>query len=187
MEEIWKDVVGFEDYYQVSNLGNVRSKDREVNTWHGVILKRGRILKQSIGKNGYYSVCFQVQNKKKSYSVHRMVAQAFIPNLDNMPYINHKDENKLNNNIENLEWCTAKYIINYGTCKERRNQTKRETSNLFKVTMQYNLDGTFVKEWKSTKEIERELGFSNQGVSACCRGIRKSFNGFIWKYKEPIV
>ena len=116
-----------------------------------------------------------------------MVAQAFIPNLDNMPYINHKDENKLNNNIENLEWCTAKYNINYGTCKERRNQTKRETSNLSKVTMQYNLDGTFVKEWKSTKEIERELGFSNQGVSACCRGIRKSFNGFIWKYKEPIV
>lgn len=187
MEEIWKDVVGFEDYYQVSNLGNVRSKDREVNTWHGVILKKGRILKQSIGKNGYYSVCLQVQNKKKSYSVHRMVAQAFIQNKDNLPYINHKDENPLNNIASNLEWCTAMYNINYGTCKERRNQTKREMSKLSKVTMQYNLDGTFVKEWKSTKEIERELGFSNQSISACCKGKAKKSNGFIWKYKEPIV
>lgn len=187
MEEIWKDVVGYENYYQVSNLGNVRSKDRVVNTWHGVILKKGRMIKQSICNNGYYSVCFQVNNIKKQCLVHRIVAQAFIPNLDNMPYINHKDENRLNNNIENLEWCTAKYNINYGTCKERRNETKRDKCKLSKTTLQYNLEGTLIKEWKSTKEIERELGFSNQGVSACCRGIRKSFNGFIWKYKEPIV
>ena len=168
MEEIWKDVIGYEDYYQVSNLGNVRSKDREVNAWHGIVLKKGRVLKQSIGNNGYYSVCFQINNIKKQHSVHRIVAQAFIPNLDNMPYINHKDENRLNNNIKNLEWCSAKYNINYGTCKERRNETKRDKCKLSKTTLQYNLDGTLIKEWKSTKEIERKLGFSNQGISACC-------------------
>lgn len=183
MEEIWKDVVGYEEYYQVSNLGRVRSKDRMTNTWHGLVKKKGKLMSICIGSCGYKMVPLSIKGKSHPVLLHRLIAKTFIPNPNNFPYVNHKDENPLNNSIDNLEWCTAKYNINYGTCIERRNKTMRENCKLSKTTLQYNLNGELLNKWKSTMEIERTLGYSNKSISACCIGKQKTAYGYIWKYK----
>lgn len=116
MNEIWKPVVGWEGLYEVSNLGNVKVLDRFVNSGiknNSSVKRRGQILKQ-YDKRGYMQVTLTLNGKRKYCNVHRLVAEAFIPNPDDLPQINHKDENKLNNNVNNLEWCTAKYNCNYG-------------------------------------------------------------------------
>ena len=118
MREIWKDVKGYEGLYQVSNLGRVRSLDRTVNSGiknNSNVLFKGRILKQYQKRNGYLQVTFTVNSKRKYVGVHRLVAETFIPNPDNKSQVNHIDENKTNNNVYNLEWCTPKENCNFGT------------------------------------------------------------------------
>ena len=117
--EIWKNIVGYEGKYQISNLGRVKSlKDR-----YGY---RERILKPSTNKRGYKKVVLvKVGEKRKTFLVHRLVAEAFIPNPNNYSEVNHKDENPSNNNVDNLEWCTRKYNINYGTAIERATEKKK--------------------------------------------------------------
>lgn len=112
MEE-WKDIEGYEGLYQVSE-GEVKSLNYNKT-------KKERVLKKSI-VGGYYTVNLHKDGVMKTYYVHKLVAEAFIPNPDNLPCINHKDENKLNNSVSNLEWCTVKYNTNYGTCIERRKE-----------------------------------------------------------------
>lgn len=120
-KEIWKDIKGYEELYQVSNLGNVRSLDRYVKQLNNnTIIERiykGKILKNNIASNGYSRVVLQ-NRKPKTFLVHRLVAEAFIPNPNNYLYINHKDEDKTNNHASNLEWCTQSYNINYGKRNE---------------------------------------------------------------------
>lgn len=122
IEEIWKDVKDYEGLYQVSNLGNIRSVDRIINHQYdintGIKNKTrtiyGKLLKLYIGKTGYFQVTLSSQKRKpKVVYIHRLVAQAFIPNPKNLPEVNHKDENKLNNKVENLEWCTRDYNAKY--------------------------------------------------------------------------
>lgn len=115
MQEIWKDVVGFEGYYQVSSLGRVMSLNRKYSGEH--------LMSPTKDKMGYMIVCLRKQGYKGNKKVHRLVAEAFIPNPDNLPQVNHKDEDKTNNNVENLEWCDCRYNINYGTVIERRIST----------------------------------------------------------------
>ena len=116
MEEIWKDIKGFEDKYQVSNLGRIKSLERKNSRGNQI---REKILKLIYDKDGYLLVNLYKNSKKKTYKVHRLVALAHIPNPNNYPQVNHKDENPSNNHISNLEWCTNKYNCNYGTKKER--------------------------------------------------------------------
>lgn len=165
MEEIWKDKKDYEGHYQVSNLGRIKS----------IKFGKERILKQHI-KRGYYYVGLSKNGIVKRYLVHRLVAQAFIDNPNNYKEVNHKDENKLNNSVDNLEWCNAKYNINFGTCIERRSKKKS------KPVLQYTLDGEFVREWSSARECGKN-GFCHQHIGACCRGQLKHYKGFIWKYK----
>ena len=162
MDEIWKDKKDYEGHYQVSNFGRVTS------------IKFGKeiLLKQKI-KGGYCSVNLSKNGIIKTYYVHRLVAEAFIPNPNNYKEVNHKDECKTNNVVTNLEWCDRKYNQNYGT----------RTEKCSKKVYQYTLDGQFVKEWASTMECGRN-GYIQQAISACCNGKQKDHKGFIWSYNK---
>jgi hypothetical protein len=120
MNEIWKDVSGYEGLYQVSNLGNVKSLDRMEKLKNGAIRKRqGRYLSLKVDKYGYLIAVLTKNARHKDFKVHRLVAAAFIGNPNDYDQVNHKDENKKNNVVTNLEWCNAKYNTNYGTRNQR--------------------------------------------------------------------
>ena len=174
MEEIWKDKKDYEGLYQVSNFGRIKS----LNYNH---TGKEKILKQYYDSNGYKIICLCKNNIKTTYLVHRLVAEAFIPNPNNLPQINHKDEDKTNNHVNNLEWCDAKYNHNYGTINERISKSQINGKRS-KIVIQYNLDGTFVREWPSTMECGRN-GYDQSSVADCCRGKLKTYRGFIWEYK----
>ena len=170
MEEIWKDIKEYEGYYQVSNWGRIKSLPRNST------VKYARNLKLRANRHGYLYVVLCKNGKVKTYYVHRLVAEAFIPNTDNLPCVNHKDENPLNNNVDNLEWCSYSYNSNYGTAIEKRSK------KLSKPVLQYTLDGEFVKEWESIAECGRN-GFNPAQVCMCCQGKKNKHKDSIWKYK----
>lgn len=131
MQELWKDIPGFENDYQVSNLGRVKSKDRIILVCDTTLYNRhlkSKILKQGLTK-GYPSVSLHIEKKIKIVYVHRLVALAFIPNPYNLPQINHKDENPKNNCVDNLEWCDSKYNNNYGTKNARGSANMKGIKN----------------------------------------------------------
>lgn len=170
MQEVWKDIKGYEGLYQVSNFGNVQ---RQYKT------KPNRKLKFSKDKNGYLRVGLCRDNFRKSFFVHRLVAIAFIENSYNYPVVNHKDENTENNNVENLEWCSVQYNTRYNNAHLKR------AKKLWKPILQISLDGQIIKEWKSRSEIVKTLGYSGGNISACCLKFphKISAYGFMWKYK----
>jgi len=172
-EEIFREVPGYHGRYMVSNKGRVFSE------LHNKMLSPGK------NKDGYLFVNLTKRKNGniRHWSIHRLVAVAFIPNPDNLPQINHKDEDKTNNCVENLEWCTAEYNCNYGTRNERAGNRKRN-GKLSKPVLQYTLDGKFIKEWPSAIEITRQLGFNQGGISRCCLGQVDKVYGFIWVYKN---
>ena len=177
LNEIWKDILGYEGLYQVSNWGRVRSLDRWIKSCYGSKqFIRGKILKLCIGLSNYLFVSLCKNGKHTNFLVHRLVAEAFLDNPDNLPQVNHKDEDKQNNHYLNLEWCTHEYNINYGTRNEKCSK------KLSKPVLQYTLDGQFVKEWKSIKECGRN-GFVSANIYKCCNGKRKKHKCFIWRYK----
>lgn len=166
MEE-WRDVNGYAGVYQVSNLGRVRS------------FKSGKwkLLKSRLTPRGYYIVTLYKDGKSTSKWVHRLVAQAFIENPENLPQVNHKDENKLNNEASNLEWCDSKYNNNYGTKKERlRKALKGKAGRRSKPV--HCIDTG--KIYESASEAERQTGI--QHISEVCSGKRQSAGGFWWEY-----
>lgn len=148
--------------YEVTTTGEV------INT------KTGKVLKGQKDKDGYLKVQLCKNGKVKIFLIHRLVAQAFIPNPDNLPCVNHKDENKTNNTVENLEWCTHKYNINYGTAIER----------ISKTVLQLEKDGSLVRVWSSAMEVQKQLHFNQSYISKCCRGKRHSAYGFKWCYAD---
>lgn len=146
--EIWKSVKGFEGFYEVSNLGNVRTIPHYSN-YKGKSQRhiKGRIKKTCTDKYGYSFVSLYKGQKKKICKVHRLVAEAFIENKNNFPQINHKDEQKTNNAVSNLEWCDSKYNNNYGTKKIRLSKTKKKNGKCFCKNRDQN--GRFCKVSKS--------------------------------------
>ena len=168
--EIWKDVIGYEGFYQVSNKGRVKSLPVKSRT------KRfdGKVLRQFPNKYGYMMVSLS----RKSHHVHRIVAAAFIENPNNYPQINHKDENKANNNVSNLEWCTSAYNNNYGTRNERisKNEGRR--------IIQYDLQGNEIKRWDSIAQASRYYGVAITTICGCCAGRQRTSCGFIWRYAD---
>ncbi len=181
MEEIWKTIEGFEGLYEVSNLGRVRSLDRIRKAGYGSIAKiKGKILvPQNINHKKYLVVNLYRNEVGKHYLVHRLVANAFIPNPNNLPEINHKDENPSNNNVSNLEWCDRKYNNLYGTAIERRSRTRG------KVVIQCSINGDEIARYCSAREAARVIGKSQAAISRCCIGKYKIAYGYIWKYEKP--
>lgn len=178
--EIWKDIKGYEGLYQVSNLGNVRSVKRNCNQRYGLREVKERILKTGKTKKGYLIVVLSKEQTTKSHAVHTLVANAFIPNVNNYPQINHIDENKENNNVNNLEWCTNKYNCNYGT------RTIRQKQKVSKPVLQYDLKGNFIKKWGSISEAAKNLKMCITCISYNCNGKRKTAGGYIWKYEGAL-
>lgn len=179
MEEIFKDILGFEGLYQVSNYGNVKSTTRERLGRGGCVRTcPGRILKHKINNRGYHQIdLFDFNGKSHRFLVHRLVALTFLENPNNLPQINHIDNDPNNNCITNLEWCD-----NYqnNLWKKETSQDKEKTA---KTVLQYSLDGDLIKEWDSAKAAEKE-GFDHSTISKCCRGKLKSHKGYVWKFKD---
>ena len=125
---------------------------------------------------------FSIEGKMKSFTVHRLVSLAFIPNPDNLPEVNHKDECKTNNNVSNLEWCSKSYNINYGTRNERCGEKNLNRKDQSRPVKQFTKDGRFITDYPSIAEAERQTGFDQTAISKCCNGKQKSAYGYIWRY-----
>lgn len=175
IEEIFKDIEGYEGIYQVSNYGTIKSLGNN---------KTRKNKKLKLYKNifGYLCVSLSKEGKNKVCKVHRLVAQAFIDNPNNYKQVNHIDEDKTNNHVSNLEWCTAKYNINYGTRNKRVcEKNKISQKNDINKSKQVMCVETG-KIYHSTMEVERELGFSNGNISSACTGRLNTIYGFHWRY-----
>lgn len=205
MNEIWKDIEGYEGYYQVSNLGRVRSLDRIIEGRWGLILSKGIMLSQKTTTYGYKEVGLSKNGKVKYFAVHRLVAMAFIPNPNNYPQINHMDECRTNNFVwvnddgsidsskSNLEWCDAKYNSNYGTHNEKLRvlSTGRVLpkyavdimAEKHKKPVAMYKDGVLVKTFDSAADADRENDdFNYVSISAACKGRLKTYKGYTWKF-----
>lgn len=169
MTEIWKDVVGYEGLYMVSNIGNVKSLNYNKTN-------QEKIMNQPIIAR-YRNVHLSKNGMSKYIKVHRLVANAFVENPYNYPIVNHKDEDSLNNVYTNLEWCTIKYNNSYGTRLDRVAQKNK------KAVLQYDLNGNFLKEWASASDVQKKLGYKRTNITNCCNGKQKTSNGFVWRYK----
>lgn len=177
--EIWKAIPGYEGYYEVSSIGNVRSLDRVIENGRMGIFKRGKILKQKPDKDGYLRVSITKDNKRHKTGVHRLVALAFCEKEDGLDCVNHKDENKQNNHYSNLEWCTIKYNNNYNGRQERIAE-----KNSYKVQM-LDLSGSIVAEFKSAVEAGKTFGNEDGSIIAsCCRGDILTAYGYKWRYAD---
>lgn len=186
MKEIWKPVKNYEGWYEVSNLGRVRSVDRIVTYSDGIKhLWKGQMMKLKKGNNGYLQIGLSKNSKVNFFIVHRLVAQAFIQNPDNLPQVNHKDENKTNNCVSNLEFCSHSYNVNYGTRNKRVAEKRLNSPKFSKYVLQIDLEtNQIIAEYPSTMEAERQLKINRGGISNCCLRKRKTYKGFKWKYKK---
>lgn len=178
--EIWKPVVGYEGFYEVSNEGRIRSLDRNVVCSNSVRFYKGRILACGIDNHGYARVVLAVSGKHTTKQLHRLIAEAFIQNPDNLPEVNHKDENPLNNSVENLEWCSKLYNLRYGT-----GQTRSAKSHMVPV-QQFDMSGNLIAEYDGVNSAAKHIGKPNDAtaITKCCSGKHKTAYGFIWRYKE---
>lgn len=154
MKEVWKEIEGYENYL-VSSNGRI-----------------AKILKGDGNGKGYRYLKFK---DNKRFYIHQLVAKMFIPNPRKFPIINHKNGDKNNNNVNNLEWCSYSHNI------KEAYRLGLNYSNSKKIN-QYSLDDKFIKQWKSMSEIQRKLGINYSGISKCCRNIRKTFKGYKWQY-----
>lgn len=186
--EEWRDILGYEGAYMVSNMGRVKSLERKSMpySYKGTITTytvREKICRQS-RVLGYLIVSLSKEGVQTFYKVHRLVAQAFIPNTSNMPIINHKNEEKIDNCVGNLEWCDYQYNSNYGTRNKRLSDNQRNDVKKSKKVLQYSLDGKLIKEWPSICEAGR-AGYDRKAISRICRGCKTyhTTGGYIWKFK----
>lgn len=180
-------MVGYEGKYEVSDLGRVRSLN---------YLRKGKakLLKQQLDKHGYKRVRLYKDGKAKTLLVHRLVTIAFLPNPNNLPMVNHKDENKTNNNVDNLEWCTVSYNNNYGTKNKRASESlsksmtgkKGKDANGSKPILMYDKKGNFIRRFDAIADANEYFGKDRtcSSIGECLRGRNKTAYGFIFKYED---
>lgn len=184
--EEWKDIAGYGDRYMVSNIGRVKTKEFTY-TIHGKPQRKPEhIIKTIIRQDGYCKVNLGGYGNQKTLNLHRLVATAFIPNPDNLPCINHKDENPTNNFVENLEWCSYKYNNNYGTFKEKHSMAFKNYPAFSKPVIQMTLDGAEIQEFPSMAEAARQLNGCSVNIKECIEHpeYRNHAYGYKWKFKR---
>lgn len=170
MIETWHPIAEFEGRYEVSDLGRVRA----------IKANSSKVLAPILDKYGYVKVCLTKDGKQYNRTVHRLVALAFIENPNDKPQINHKDEIKTNNRVDNLEWSTSKENNNHGTRNKRISAHKLNTNG--KEIVQLDLEGNIIRRWVSLNEIHRQLGYDITHIIRVCRGRKKTGYGFKWQY-----
>lgn len=171
--EEWRDVVGYEGKYQVSSLGRVRSFARS---------NIPRIIVPHYDKDGYVMYPLFNNGKPIPKKGHRLVAIAFIPNIKNLPQINHKDEVKDNNRVSNLEWCDNLYNNRYGTKRQRQSHYAMYHGHFLRKVRQYTMNGIFIKEYISSRMAERETNIKHQNIIEACKQNTTHSGGFLWCY-----
>ena len=173
IKEIWKNV-SIDEKYQISNLGNFKKGNKKINGW--------------VQNTGYRTI--SIGNKK--YSIHRLVAEAFIPKPDNLQQVNHKDGNKLNNKVENLEWCTPKENMQHAFKTGLMENAKKIISSMkvrAKIIKQYDLEGNYIKSYKGSIDAQNELNkkgikVNARNIRSVCEGKRNKAGGYCWKYGD---
>lgn len=172
MTELWKDVVGYEGLYQVSNMGRVR--------------RDGRVLSTPQDSNGYCITVLCKDGERRSAKVHRLVADAFIENPNGYAEVNHLDECKANNRVDNLEWCTRLHNIRHGTGIKRHADAQRNRHGSMEIC-QFLPDGTLAKTFPSVREVSRVLGFDRAFVTRCAKGKHPFAYGYKWEFTGEVT
>ena len=181
MEEIWKDIPGYENLYQVSSLGRVKSLERKVKYKNGAIHTiNEKILKPHKNLGGYLQVQLCNEGIGKFMLVHRLVCDAFLVNQNNFTDINNIDENTTNNNVNNLEWCSHLYNTNFGTRNKRIAKSQTNNPKISKKVI--CIESGVI--YQNAYEAQRKLGFKQTNICACCIGKRKTCGGLHWKYVD---
>lgn len=187
--EIWVPVKDYEQFYEISNYGRIRSKDRIVKNGVGTFVKKGKLLNPVDNGVGYCKICLYNTTGKKRFYVHRLVAQAFIENPEGKPQINHKDNNPKNNKAENLEWCTSKENCEWTTIQGRNKRTlswlqhlHESQESIYKPVKATNIKTGAVIKYKSVNSVAL-AGFHPSCVSNCCQGKQMIHKGYTWSYE----
>lgn len=169
MQEIWKDIPNYEGLYQISNYGRVKTLNPRYNKVESNI--------KSVRKchDGYYRLDLHKNGVKKTYYIHKLVALAFLPNPNNYTVVNHKDENKENNYVDNLEWCTIGYNNLYSV-----NSRKKSRRGI----IQYDLFGNLIQKWQTISSASKTLNISRNSIFRCCNGTQNTAGNYIWKYAD---
>lgn len=178
MKEEWKDINRFENLYQISNLGRVKSLPKTVEYKDGRVFNyKEKIIVPHINSAGYLTIGLAKDKKKISKQIHRLVAEAFIPNPENKPCIDHINTNRIDNRIENLKWCTYKENVNNPITKER------QITSRIKPVCQLSLDGQLIRKWDSAKEASIAFGCHITSISKVCREKAGTCKGYKWEYE----
>lgn len=180
--EEWRDIKGYESLYKISNMGRVRSLPKLKRTPSATYYTKDIILPYRYSKGGYYRVVLCKNNDSKSFFVHKLVANAFIGEQGHLT-VNHKNEDKSDNRVENLEYLTRADNVRYGSGIKRSALSRIDNPNVRKTAVnQYDLNGVFIERYISINQAKRELGIKSNNISMCCKHERRQANGFIWRY-----
>lgn len=171
----WKEIENTNGFYLISDTGKVFSA------------RTGRILKTGF-RDGYEHVELNIGGKPKKHYVHRLVAQAFVPNPNGYDVVNHKDENPANNHADNLEWCTQRYNVNYGNCIAKRKANRKPKASgdypSSRKVYQFDLDGNFIAEYGSAAEAGRAVGCDSNCIFKVVNGVMKKYAGYYWNTEK---